>query len=339
MSSDNDEASTEDISEACCGFDFGTHSSKACLAYLRRRSDGRDEMALLRVSNSAGWGHPERPPDGKLEYAFSSYAVLEDGELRTGRHALHKENFALKTMCAKFAGIPNRVVRELPDGPRLLQAWNEHRITDEMMRSSLLDHFALVREMVQAAAIKAKLRIATLILSIPDYLHEDDTHLEAIAMYKTVGSRGGSQLSNDSIRQAIKDFQEQQEVPTNEMAAMMRQYEEIKLTYDYTLDRAEDDVVVLAGLSGRYSSMLVPAVLQGALMHAFARGLSALKEEVQRVAQLRRDFAVVLCGGSYGNPGLRKEVEAFLEETVRACRANGFHMAYVFLVGGVDPGW
>lgn len=120
---------------------------------------------------------------------------------------------------------------------------------------------------------------------------------------------------------------------------MMRQYEEIKWIYDYTLDRAENDVVVLLGPSGRFSSILVPAILREALINVFSRGLAALKQEVRRVAELRRDFAVVLCGGSYGNPGLRREVEEFLRQECQEARSNGFHLAYVFLMGGVDLGW
>jgi hypothetical protein len=132
---------------ACCGIDFGTHASKLCLAYVRQRENGYAELTLLRVSNNAGWGHSERPPNGKLEYDFSSYAVLKDGELRTGRYALYRDIFPLKTMCCKLAGILDEIIQGLPDGPRLLQAHNDYIITDEMIRNALLKHFALVKEM------------------------------------------------------------------------------------------------------------------------------------------------------------------------------------------------
>lgn len=114
----------------------------------------------------------------------------------------------------------------------------------------------------------------------------------------------------------------------------MQRFEEHKWNLDYNSPQS----IVFSASNPRHHVTIRPDVIKQAFIRAFGAGLDVLKEEVTKILGLGRDFAVVLCGGSYCNPGLRKSVTEFMDEIKLRAQERKLNVKYVFLAD-FDTHW
>lgn len=150
------------------------------------------------------------------------------------------------------------------------------------------------------------------------------------------GVQGGSHMANEAVRQMITTALGPH-LPPGEVAALVNDFERQKCQYDWTAADPEDGLV-LRGRSPRVTIPLLPSVLQGVFNGAFSNGLHILVEEIGRVMRLRCDFAVVLCGGSYFNKGLRMRVAEVMARSRADAEDMGVRMKSLFLAE-YDTNW
>lgn len=64
---------------------------------------------------------------------------------------------------------------------------------------------------------------------------------------------------------------------------------------------------------------------------AFATGLQALRDEIQCVLDIGKDFAIFFLGGSYSNLGLYNKIVAMMAEFIALGSTRGIIIKYAFL--------
>lgn len=157
------------------------------------------------------------------------------------------------------------------------------------------------------------------------------------------GVQGGSDLCNSQVEEVVR-AQLSRHAPRGVIASIMQRFEERKWRYDYTLvedsgndDLDEEDVIIPAD-NGKFQARLRGRTIRRALRETFAPGVQLVKSEAERLLGLGRPFVVLLCGGSYRQPGLRKVMGAYLTSLEERARARGITVKHAFL-GDLDPNY
>lgn len=83
---------------------------------------------------------------------------------------------------------------------------------------------------------------------------------------------------------------------------------------------------------------IYPASLRKVFLQTYGQILVVLKQEIRRVISLGRDFAIVLCGGSYYSKGLRHMVQVVLLRLQGNSTEKGVSFKWRFLAEH-DPHW
>lgn len=101
-----------------------------------------------------------------------------------------------------------------------------------------------------------------------------------------------------------------------ELAALCENFELQKGRIDWSyLERP----LILTGLRPGVQYPLLPSLLKIAFDRAFRAGMGLLEHELQRLAELGEDFAVVFCGGSPFCHGYTVQVERLIEKIAASC--------------------
>lgn len=82
--------------------------------------------------------------------------------------------------------------------------------------------------------------------------------------------------------------------------------------------------------------ILYPNVIQAIYKEVFKQGFRLFEREMRRIIEIGDDFAILFCGGSYANKGLRQAVKAKMANLQEVAEENGVHIKYLFLAGDVD---
>lgn len=143
-----------------------------------------------------------------------------------------------------------------------------------------------------------------------------------------LGAQGGSQTANRLMRDELRE-RLSPNIPADELAKILEQFETAKYTYDYM--RPDNPTTVLHGLTGSYRQMIAPQIFNGALEEAFQPGIDATDDLIKRVCALRQDFAVVACGGTSGNPGYQSTLRQCIALKWMDARRGDFKIKLVFL--------
>lgn len=94
---------------------------------------------------------------------------------------------------------------------------------------------------------------------------------------------------------------------TTNIAAMLQDFKRQKQRLDFT----EQPFFILHS-EGPQTLAIRPDEIDQILGSAFNIGLQVLVGEVQKLRKIGKDFVVLLCGGSFGYPGLVKQVTSKL---------------------------
>lgn len=108
----------------------------------------------------------------------------------------------------------------------------------------------------------------------------------------------------------------------------MADFDTKKKRFDYTDDQA---TLTLRGGDPVITITLTPGQAREPFERAFVNGVQLLKEQLRRMLALRRDFAVLFCGGSYCNPGLHNVVSNIMRDTREAGGKAGINIQHMFL--------
>ncbi|KAI0976440.1 hypothetical protein F4678DRAFT_225636 [Xylaria arbuscula] len=147
------------------------------------------------------------------------------------------------------------------------------------------------------------------------------------------GVQGGSHLSHHKIRNHIRSMSENR--PPDDVASLLRHFESQKFDIDYSKDKE----IAVKGNGPNSFLTISPSQIRKAFNSAFEAGLKAVKAEIERLLKRGNSFAVVFCGGSYLNDGLRKTLKTYMDAYVaRTARAAGITAKYEFL-GECDVSW
>lgn len=117
------------------------------------------------------------------------------------------------------------------------------------------------------------------------------------------------------------------------LAELLAQYEAAKTNLDYLhikeplIFHTSDDVVQV---------ILYPNVIQAIYKDVFKQGFRLFEQEMRRLIEIGDDFAVLFCGGSYANLGLRQAVKAKMAELQEAATKKGVKIKHLFLAGDID---
>lgn len=139
-------------------------------------------------------------------------------------------------------------------------------------------------------------------------------------------------MSNSIIREVARQQLESMLGPhlqgTAHLAAMMHRFE-VQHKWDYNYMRPDNKPIILT--SGKHMVQLMPHVVRQAMERALGPGLQTLKDVVEKLYLLKKDFAIVLCGGSYCSPGLQRELEEYLAQVQHKADCDGFKIKAAYL--------
>ncbi|KAI0520729.1 hypothetical protein F5B22DRAFT_644478 [Xylaria bambusicola] len=150
------------------------------------------------------------------------------------------------------------------------------------------------------------------------------------------GTLGGSYLSNDRVKGYIERAIKTPDWPSGELAVLLRRFEERKRVLDA---QSHNENIVLIGSHPNRAVWLSPKRIQRYICAAFDSGIKVLESEVERLLKLGRDFAVVLCGGSYCNPGHLRHVQHCLDYAQIRARRKGIRLKHAVLANFDPSGW
>lgn len=134
------------------------------------------------------------------------------------------------------------------------------------------------------------------------------------------GTSGGSHVANSEVLKIVQGelagLVEAGNYTTGEIATFLQDFERQKLDLDYEEYIRGGRLVVLHG-QALGTILLAPEALDKCFTAAFGDGEKALKTMIHTVAKYRRDFAVLLMGGSFQSPTQRRHVIEICEEANR----------------------
>lgn len=156
------------------GLDFGNMYSKMALGFSRD-----SKCQISRVPFNGTFNDPDHP-EGNTDYEFIAAAALREAgdasQMLEGRQALDCDmSIPLKTALIYLALSSTRnhrreVVLKMPSGPYLLRAFQEKRVTKEMMSDVLHRHFERLQRMALIQARNNGVQITSIVVTYPNYL-------------------------------------------------------------------------------------------------------------------------------------------------------------------------
>ncbi|KAI0454747.1 hypothetical protein F5B21DRAFT_503993 [Xylaria acuta] len=145
-----------------------------------------------------------------------------------------------------------------------------------------------------------------------------------------LGALGGSQLSNTAIKEIVRRELRKMSgvVPPEEFSRLMYRFEECKWAVDY---RCNQQKITLTGNDERFRVKIYPHQFKQ-VFQCFDGPIKVLREELERILRLGKDFVVLFAGGSFSQPGLRNTVDEFMDAyETDALRSDNIHMKHTFL--------
>ncbi|KAI0429642.1 hypothetical protein F5Y09DRAFT_342421 [Xylaria sp. FL1042] len=340
--------------EAALSCNFGSTSSKQALAYLETRID---RVSLVRVPVDVGIDDPDR---AESPFELAGVAALDgDSSFVLGRRSLTMDHhIPLKTLLTYTSSITNKkILKRLPGGGDLVHILSSAEVTASKIDDVLQQHFSILQRSAlkqaksqQGDAIKYQTAsegqaAAAYICSrfndpnyqsLSAYFSQDRQLLNSMSNVPhglVTGTQGGSDIANHIIRNIIKQkylslLAEQRPISKGDLADLMVNFDTKKKRFDYTDDQA---TLTLRGGNPVITITLTPAQAREPFERAFVNGVQLLKEQLRRMLALRRDFAVLFCGGSYCNPGLHNIVSNIIRDTREAGGKAGINIQHMFL--------
>lgn len=123
---------------------------------------------------------------------------------------------------------------------------------------------------------------------------------------------------------------ESQPVRPGHIAELLAHYESAKTNLDYT-DLRETLVLQAGSDEDRVEVFLFPSVLESIFREVFGEGLTLLDSEIEALIDGGHDFAVLFCGGSYVNRGLRHQAKQRISHYQTVAAEKGVTIKYEFL--------
>lgn len=145
------------------------------------------------------------------------------------------------------------------------------------------------------------------------------------------GTRGGSHVANSEVLKILQEklggLLRHGKLKVGELAALIESFEREKKDLDYDTAIRNDELVILHGLGTRTLSIEAWR-LQRIFSLAFSAGYRALMTQIKSLHSLGKDFGILLTGGSFGNPALRRRVEMLIQKLTANCSVK---IEYEFL--------
>ncbi|XWX00435.1 hypothetical protein V2A60_008455 [Cordyceps javanica] len=126
------------------------------------------------------------------------------------------------------------------------------------------------------------------------------------------GTAGGSQISNDAVRWIITR-ELKGRWTAEDVVSFITQFENVKNRLDPDRMSAGQPLRLNAG-DCRSQVVLTQEHLQRVYEAAYGKTLKTLREMISRLAEQRRDFFVIFCGGSYQSPWLSRVVREYMDD-------------------------
>lgn len=148
-----------------------------------------------------------------------------------------------------------------------------------------------------------------------------------------LGRKGGSNCSNDKVRQLVeKEFRPliaKGHVGPGEIAGFVENFEKQKYALDYATAIRTGRDIIIHGIKESFA--LEPHKLKD-IFRTFDRGLFALEKQIDICMEMGTNFAVLLLGGSFNNPGVRQKVKNMMKRKIEHGRkAKKIEIKYEFL--------
>lgn len=166
--------------------------------------------------------------------------------------------------------------------------------------------------------------------SLSVYFSEDGKLLNSMSNVPhgmVTGTQGGSDVANhiarDIIEQKHLKHLSEHTVLKGDLADIMTDFDDKKKRFDYTDNQAS---LTLRGGSPVFEITLTPEQSRKPFETAFLHGIQLLKQQLQRMLNLGRDFAVLFCGGSYCNPGLYNVVGKMMRDAEAVGNKTGINI-------------
>ncbi|TGJ82504.1 hypothetical protein E0Z10_g6272 [Xylaria hypoxylon] len=193
-----------------------------------------------------------------------------------------------------------------------------------------IEHHGLNLVVADAGSSTLNIQVQSVYFDINYNVLSSQSNVDAVW---SSGVQGGSHMSNSEIRDYVRDTL-LAHITQGELAAIMTHFEEVKWRLNYT----EPKSLHLMGTTPHITVHLQPHVIRKAFTKAFKKGLQTLVKELNNIRRLKRNFGVVLCGGSYCNPGLKQEVAKLMKKIEICAEAEGVIMRS-FFIADKDTMW
>ncbi|KAI1155775.1 hypothetical protein F4825DRAFT_11451 [Nemania diffusa] len=149
-------------------------------------------------------------------------------------------------------------------------------------------------------------------------------------------------MSNSVLRPVIERYSKTmfaafgREVPEGEVACLLESWEAQKRSLDFSQPGSS---IVIHGNDRRSSIQLFAEELQNAHEKAFCAALEVAHSEIQKQADLKKDFVAVFTGGSVRNKGVKRILSDRMQRIEADAAAQGFLVKHLFLPEEYDTWW
>lgn len=150
---------------------------------------------------------------------------------------------------------------------------------------------------------------------------------------KVIGTTGGSHLTNERVRKIFKSKMEGKPCKSGHLAELLAQYEARKPDLDYlhieeSLPFQTSDETIKVTLH--------PKVIQGLYQDVFKHGFALFEQEMRRLVEIGDNFAIIFCGGSSANNGIRQAIKEKMAELKETGAETGVKIEHLFLAEDFD---